>query len=154
MLSDPASGASAAGAVALSLPYLRSLDIGRWSPTIVSRRAGLDAGVERALFRGTVGEAAAVEFSAFLRVWRELPHPKAVLDDPGNAAVPENASALIALCGSLYRMADDVTLDAVVTYAQRLRREVGEFLVGSCVRRDPDLQRTPAFIRWAAARTQ
>ena len=122
--------------------------------TIVSRRAGLDAGVERALFRGTVGEAAAVEFSAFLRVWRELPHPKAVLDDPGNAAVPENASALIALCGSLYRMADDVTLDAVVTYAQRLRREIGEFLVGSCVRRDPDLQRSPAFIRWASARTQ
>ena len=122
--------------------------------TIVSRRAGLDAGVERALFRGTVGEAAAVEFSAFLRVWRELPHPKAVLDDPGNAAVPENASALIALCGSLYRMADDVTLDAIVTYARRLRREVGEFLVGSCVRRDPDLQRSPAFIRWAAASTQ
>ena len=122
--------------------------------TIVTRRAGLDAGVERALFRGTVGEAAAVEFSAFLRVWRELPHPKAVLDDPGNAAVPENASALIALCGSLYRMADDVTLDAIVTYARRLRREVGEFLVGSCIRRDPDLQRSPAFIRWAAASTQ
>ena len=121
---------------------------------VVSRRAGLDAGVERALFRGTVGEAAAVEFSAFLRVWRELPHPKAVLDDPGNAAVPENASALIALCGSLYRMADDVTLDAIVTYARRLRREVGEFLVGSCIRRDPDLQRSPAFIRWAAASTQ
>ena len=121
---------------------------------VVSRRAGLAAGVERALFRGTVGEAAAVEFSAFLRVWRELPHPKAVLDDPGNAVVPENASALIALCGSLYRMADDVTLDAIVTYARRLRREVGEFLVGSCVRRDPDLQRSPAFIRWAATSTQ
>ncbi len=121
---------------------------------IVNRRAGLDAGVERALFRGTVGEAAAVEFAAFLKVWRELPHPKAVLDDPENAMVPENASALIALCGALYRMADDITLDAIVTYAQRLRREVGEFLVGSCIRRDPDLQRTPAFIRWAAARTQ
>ena len=120
---------------------------------IVNRRAGLDAGVERALFRGTVGEAAAVEFSAFLKVWRELPHPKAVLDDPAGAPVPENASALIALCGALYRMADDITLDAIVTYAGRLRREVGEFLVGSCVRRDPDLQRTPAFIRWAAART-
>ncbi len=120
---------------------------------IVNRRVGLDAGVERALFRGTVGEAAAVEFSAFLKVWRELPHPKAVLDDPAGAPVPENASALIALCGALYRMADDITLDAIVTYAGRLRREVGEFLVGSCVRRDPDLQRTPAFIRWAAART-
>ena len=68
--------------------------------------------------------------------------------------VPENASALIALCGSLYRMADDINLGAIVTYATRLRREIGEFLVGSCIRRDPDLQRSPAFIRWAAARTQ
>ena len=121
---------------------------------IVNRRNGLDPSVERALFRGTVGEAAAVEFSAFLKVWRELPHPRAVIDDPENAVVPDNASALIALCGSLYRMADDINLGAIVTYATRLRREIGEFLVGSCIRRDPDLQRSPAFIRWAAARTQ
>ena len=121
---------------------------------IVHRRNGLDPAIERALFRGTVGEAAAVEFSAFLKVWRELPHPRTVIDDPENAVVPENTSALIALCGSLYRMADDINLGSIVTYAQRLRREVGEFLVGSCVRREPDLQHTEAFIRWAAARTQ
>ncbi len=121
---------------------------------IVHRRNGLDPAVERALLRGAVGEAAAVEFCAFLQVWRELPHPRAVLDDPDNAEVPDNASALIALCGSLYRLASDVNLDAIVTYARRLRREVGEFLVGSCIRRDPALQRSPAFIRWAAARTQ
>ena len=101
---------------------------------IVNRRNGLDPSVERALFRGTVGEAAAVEFSAFLEVWRELPHPRAVIDDPENAVVPENASALIALCGSLYRMADGINLGAIVTYATRLRREIGEFLVGSCKR--------------------
>ena len=121
---------------------------------ILKHRNGLDPSVERALFRGTVGEAAAVEFSAFLKVWRELPHPRAVIDDPENADVPENASALIALCGSLYRMADDVNLGSIVSYAMRLRREVGEFLVGSCVRREPALQHTDAFIRWAAARTQ
>ena len=121
---------------------------------IVNWRNGLDPSVERALFRGTVGEVAAVEFSAFLKVWRELPHPRAVIDDPENAAVPDNASALIALWGSLYRMADDINLGAIVTYATRLRREIGEFLVGSCIRRDPDLQRSPAFIRSAAARTR
>ena len=120
---------------------------------IVRNRNGLDPAAERAIFRGAVGEAAAVEFSAFLNVWRELPHPRAVLNDPGNADIPENASALMALCGSLYRLATDVTMDAIVTFAQRLRREVGESLVGACVRRDPALQRSPAFIRWAAART-
>ena len=121
---------------------------------VVSQRGSLDPAAERALFRGAVGEAAAVEFSAFLKVWRELPHPRAVIDDPENADVPQNASALIALCGSLYRMADDVNLGSIVSYATRLRREVGEFLVGSCVRREPALQHTDAFIRWAAARTQ
>ena len=70
---------------------------------IVHQRTALDPNLERSLFRGTVGEAAAVEFSAFLKVWRELPHPRAVIDDPENAVVPDNASALIALCGSLYR---------------------------------------------------
>ena len=121
---------------------------------VVKQRGSLDPAAERALFRGAIGEAAAVEFSAFLKVWRELPHPRAVIDDPENADVPQNASALIALCGSLYRMADDVNLGSIVSYAMRLRREVGEFLVGSCVRREPALQHTDAFIRWAAARTQ
>ena len=120
---------------------------------VVNQRANLDAGVERALFRGAVGEAAAVEFSAFLKVWRELPHPKTVIDDPENASVPENAIALIALCGALYRMANDVNLGDIVTYATRLRREVGEFLVGCCIRRDPELQHSDAFIRWAATKT-
>ena len=55
-------------------------------------RNGLDTASERALFRGTVGEAAGVEFAAFLKVWRELPHPRAVIDDPENAAVPDNAA--------------------------------------------------------------
>ena len=84
---------------------------------VVNQRGSLDPAAERALFRGAVGEAAAVEFSAFLRVWRELPHPRAVIDDPENADVPENASALIALCGSLYRMADDINLGSIVSYA-------------------------------------
>ena len=125
-----------------------------FASNIVKNRNGLDPEVERALFRGTVGEAAAVQFTAFLKVWRELPHPRAVIADPANADIPENASTLMALCGSLYRMASDVTLDAIVTYATRLRREVGESLVGACVRREPALQRSPAFIRWAAAKTQ
>ena len=120
----------------------------------MNQQANLDPGIERSLFRGTVGEGAAIDFTAFLKVWRELPHPRAILDDPDNAPIPANESALIALCGSLYRLATDVNLDAIVTYAHRLRREIGEFLVGACIRNQPPLQNTPAYIRWAAIRTQ
>ena len=121
---------------------------------ILKRRKGLSPTALRALIRGTVGQAAAVEFCGFLEIWRELPHPTTIIADPEGAPVPDNPSTLIALCGSLYRLADDINLSAIVTYARRLRREVGEFLVGSCVKRDPSLQHTPAFIQWAAAKTQ
>ena len=106
--------------------------------------------VQRSLIRGTVGTAAAVEFCAFLRIWQDLPHPRAVLSDPDHAEIPTNASALLALCGSLYRLVDDTSIDSLVTYAQRLRPEVGEFLINACIRRQPALQQTRAFIQWAA----
>ena len=111
---------------------------------------GLSFEVQRALYRGTVGTGAAIEFCAFLRVWQDLPHPRVVLSNPAAAIVPDNASALLALCGSLYRLVDDTTMDSLVTYARRLRPEVGEFLINACVRRDPTLQQTRAFITWAA----
>ena len=72
-----------------------------------------------AAFRGTVGEAAAVEFAAFLKVWRELPHPRAIVNDPENADIPQNASALMALCGALYKLASDVNFDAIVIRPRR-----------------------------------
>ena len=118
-----------------------------FASNIVHHRNGLDPEAERALFRGTVGEAAAVEFAAFLKVWRELPHPRAIVNDPENADIPGNASALMALCGALYKLASDVNFDAIVTYAQRLRREVGESLVGACVRREPASSRTTTTTR-------
>ena len=45
-------------------------------------------------------------------------------------------------------------MDAIVTYATRLRREVGEFLVSRCIKRDSTLGNTPGAIRWYATRTQ
>ena len=107
--------------------------------------------VEMAIYRGTVGEAAAVEFSSFLRVCKELEHPQAIIDDPDNARIPEG-SVLLATCGSLYRMADGYNFSAIMTYAKRLRPELGEFLVGACVRQNSELQRTRAYIGWAASK--
>ena len=111
---------------------------------------GMSLEHQRTIYRGTVGEGAAGEFCAFLQMWEDLPHPQTVLDDPEHAVIPDNASALLALCGSLYRLADNTTIDSLVAYARRLRAEVGEFLISACVRRMPDLQRTRAFVTWAA----
>ena len=44
------------------------------------------------------------------------PHPRAIVNDPENADIPSNASALMALCGALYKLASDINFDAIVTY--------------------------------------
>ena len=121
--------------------------------------AGLPVNVERALYRGAVGEAAAVEYMSFLQVWRSLPHPATILNDPANAAIPTDPSTLIALCGSLYRVAEDTNIDAIVTYADRIadeagRHEVAHYLVDSTMRAHPKLQHTSAFIKWAAGQRE
>ena len=105
---------------------------------------------QRAIYRGAVGEGAAVEFTAFLKVWGKVPHPQTIINDPENAPVPDDTSALLALCGSLYRLAEDTNFDSIITYATRLRPEVGEFLVGSCIRNKPELQYTRAWVQWMA----
>ena len=117
---------------------------------IVDRGQGLSDETMRSLVRGSVGEGAAVEFCAFLSVFGKLPHPQEILNDPEGAVVPTEASELLALCGSLYRQADEFTMEAIVRYARRLRPEVGEFLIGSCIRRAPKLRKTRAWIHWVS----
>lgn len=116
----------------------------------------VDTEVERSLMRGCIGAKAAVEFCAFLRMWRSLTHPRAILAAPDSAPMPDNQSALIATCGALYRLADDTNMDAIVTFASRgdMRREVGTFLVDRCIKADPELMHTQAYIRWTSEANQ
>ena len=108
--------------------------------------------VDTALFCGAVGEAAAVQFSAFLDVCNSLAHPSVIINNPLGAPIPEDPAALIATCGSLYRVADKDTMPAICAYASRsdFRKEIGEFLIGQCVTANPEVQNTQAFMQWAS----
>ena len=102
----------------------------------------------RSMYRGAVGEEAAVAFLAFLDVWKQLPHPDTILNDPANAPIPTDVSAVLALCGALYKKADEFNMDQIVTFAGRLREEIGHFLVGSCVEANANTQYTRAWVNW------
>ena len=81
-----------------------------------STNGQLQAKDRRALYAGAVGEGAALAFEEFLRIWKTLPHPSAVLNDPQHAAIPEEASALLALCGSIAKWVEEETMNAAVVY--------------------------------------
>src|SRR4029077_13861246 len=87
----------------------------------------LDSGAERCveheLFVGAVGSGAATEFSAFLRMFRELPNIDAILLNPLKEPVPENAAAQYAVASALARVASDTNFDRVCLYLDPLPTE-------------------------------
>ncbi len=108
-----------------------------------------DPAVEAALVAGAVGEGAAVEFMAFLRLWRELPDTEAVLADPDAAPAPSDPAVASAICEALGRRASPATMPALARYASRLPAEFGVLLMREAVRHDKAAATTDAFAAWA-----
>lgn len=113
-------------------------------------KVGHDCDAERELIIGTVGEGCGVEYLGFLRVWRQLPSPDAIILAPDSAPVPTDPATVYALCGALARKASDTNAGAIFKYLNRLPAEFGVFGVASTVRRTPSIQSTRAFIDWSA----
>lgn len=113
-----------------------------------------DRNVEFDLIAGTVGEAAAAEFMGFLKIYRELPDPDAVLLDPGGSPVPEDPATQYAICGALSRKSSSSNFGRVVEYGNRLPVEFSVLLVRDSVKLHPEVQKTKAFIEWSSANSE
>lgn len=74
-------------------------------------------------FTGLIGQALATEFTAFLRIWRELPNPDAVLMKPDDAAVPQKLDVLYALTGALCMRVNQDNAGRFIRFASRLTPE-------------------------------
>lgn len=113
--------------------------------------SGPDPEVELSLLKGTLGPGVAAEFAGFSRMFRQLPDPDAVINQPNTAAVPEEPATLYALCEALAKRAGDETAENIVTYASRLPSEFGVLLVRDAVKNHRGVVETPAFSHWATA---
>jgi hypothetical protein len=100
-------------------------------------------------FKGAVGEGRAAEFVGFLRVYRKLPNPDAILLNPTTSDVPTDPATLYALSGALAQRATDSNFDRVCTYVERMAPEFSVLTVSYACRRDPDLANTQAFTKWS-----
>jgi hypothetical protein len=108
-----------------------------------------DQSVEHELFAGAVGSGAATEFSAFLKTFRELPNIDAILLNPLKEPVPENAAAQYAVASALAHRATDSNFDRICTYLGRMPTEFSVLCVRDASLRQPAVQHTPAFTKWA-----
>lgn len=81
------------------------------------------------VFAGAVGEGAASEFVSFLRIYRDLPNPDAVLMSPDTAPIPEEVSAMYALVAAVSERTTRTSMKRFFTYLERLHEaNKGEFV--------------------------
>ncbi len=105
--------------------------------------------IEHELFAGAVGSGAATEFSAFLRMFRELHNIDAILVNPHQEPVPENAAAQYAVASALAHRASDTNLDRICVYLDRMPTEFCVLCVRDASLREPAIRHTAAYTKWA-----
>lgn len=117
----------------------------------VSKITASDIGghIEHELFAGAVGSGAAVEYSAFIRLFRELPNIDSILLNPAKAPIPSQPATLFAVASALARYATANNFGRVIQYLNRLPDEYAVMSVKDAILRDSTLTSTPEFTKWA-----
>jgi len=121
----------------------------------VGRLLALDlpAGIMAEAMAGAVGEAAATEFDAFRRLYKELPSIDGILLDPDAADIPEKPATLYAVTTALGMRSNPQTFGRIARFAERLAEsghgEFGALLLRDAVRQDQSVTQTPEFVKVA-----
>lgn len=117
----------------------------------VSRALGIvEPSLELDVFTGDVGEGAAAEFTAFLKIFRKLPSPDSIIVNPTGIEVPTDPATLYALCGALAHRASVDNFGRIMEYVKRIPAEFGVLFVRDAMRLCPAIQTSKDFIRWAS----
>jgi hypothetical protein len=124
-----------------------------WSHVAKILKLGLSPTIQSSAIAGAVGEGAAVEFLAFLRLYQELPSVDAILLDPDSTAIPENPATLYALAGALAHRTTEANFGRVARFADRMvqagRGEFAVLTVRDAMNRQPKIVNTQAFVKLA-----
>lgn len=107
--------------------------------------------LEYDMYSGLVGQGAATEFFAFVKMARSLPSLDAILLSPDKALVPpaNEVSACFAVSVGLSAAATEDNFEAVTTYLDRMPEEYNVMSVKYAAERDSTICNSPAFTRWA-----
>ena len=115
-------------------------------------RQNPNARIAHELFVGVLGEAAAIEFSGFRRLYSELPQIDAILLEPHKTKVPADSCTLYAVAAALARRASANNFGRILTYLERMPVEYNVLAVKMAAgRQNGQLTSTPEFTKWAVA---
>lgn len=119
-----------------------------WSQ--VSKIADVSTDLMQPLVSGLVGEGSGSEFTAFVRVFKDLPSIDYVLANPEKCEIPKDTSARYAISIALAaRVKTNEELARAITYTKRMPAEFNVLTVTDAVNRDVALSHAEAFTVWA-----
>lgn len=122
-----------------------------WSHAARLLALQLPDGLRSAALAGAVGEGAAAEFLAFLRLFAALPSIDAILNDADTADIPDQPATLYAVSTALASRVTIENFAMISKYVQRMTdgnlTEFAAVCVRDCIRRCPNVTKTAAFIK-------
>jgi hypothetical protein len=121
-----------------------------WVEGVSANLGTIDKSIEFETFKGDVGEGPASEFTAFLKIYRDLPNPDVIIMNPAKAEVPKETSTMYALVGALSTRVTLTNFVRCMEYIKRLPPEFGVLFVRDSLKKCPEIQTTKDFIKWAS----
>lgn len=97
---------------------------------------------------GMIGEGAAAQLAAFIRLEIEMPSYEDIVSQPLKAKVPGKPDAAMLVCYNLAHRVTKAEASSVIEYVMRLPSEFSVIFAKSAVGRDPALVATPGFMKW------
>ncbi len=104
----------------------------------------------RELLTGTVGPAAASEFTGYIKIWKSLPEAEDIMAAPDTISIPNDPAILFAICEMVGRAASMERQEKVFIFASRLPPEFSVLLIREAVRHCHDITTTETFAGWAS----
>lgn len=96
-----------------------------------------------------IGQAAAAQLFATIRLEQELPKIDTILGNPSAAKLPGAPDAQMLVCYKLASLADDKTLAPFITYIERLPADFSVTFAKSLCTRNPMFVAKPPMLDWA-----
>lgn len=113
--------------------------------------AGVPKELKMQIYSSCVGEGFAQEFIGFERMVDKLQDPDDIIRDPKGAKLyaKDELDLIYVTVTSLALRANKSNFDNIMSYALRLDKEYSMLLVTDAVKRDKQLMKTKAFVKWA-----
>ena len=109
---------------------------------------GIDVDLRYEILKGCVGEAYAIEFETYLKVFMSLPTIGQIENDPYGSPIPNEISAKFAVSGMIAANIKTENANALISYLDKVDKELTIATMKNISVSNPKVTASSAFTQW------